>query len=154
MWPLLECLSHLITTFTTSDIDNNLCVSPFGKLVQSHSFSSSEASWNSTCSTFCLRHESINDSLSSNKRGVHPNTIFEWATHSDRSPLHHHDFMDITMLVLYFADGFIDCILTLIDQFNEFTLYSQRNENFGGDDSSLRHLANDVAWFYFVAYFC
>jgi hypothetical protein len=62
---IIKYLSHLISTLSTSDVDNTLGVRVLGKSLRDTGLTTSESSRNSASSTLNGREKGIEDSLSS-----------------------------------------------------------------------------------------
>src|SRR5690554_1443876 len=60
-------IGHLISPFTTTDIDYDICIAPTSDCVLRHSLSGTESARYRHCPTFCQGKEHIYDSLPGNK---------------------------------------------------------------------------------------
>ena len=63
----LQNLCHLVSTFSASDIDNDISVRPLGNLMLCHGLSGSESAGNGGSSAFGDWEHGINDTLSGDK---------------------------------------------------------------------------------------
>ena len=86
---LFQNLSHLISTFTASDIDDDICISPFRNLMLCHCLSGSESTWDGSSTALCNREHGIDDTLSGNKRNRCRETMMSRSWSTDRPVLSH-----------------------------------------------------------------
>jgi len=101
LWELIEYLCHLISSFTASYIDNTLRVGIFGQSLWNASFSATEGTWNSACSTEDWWVEGIKHSLSGKKWLISLELLNTWSWGSNGPEMRH------AQLLLFSIDGLI-----------------------------------------------
>lgn len=81
--------SHLVTTLTTSDIDNDITVGKLGDTLRNDSLAAAERTRDTDGTTLDTREQRIQHSLSDNERRVGGQLVCHWSGHTHRPDLHH-----------------------------------------------------------------
>ncbi len=81
---LLQNLCHLVSTLSTSDIDDDIGVRPFCDLVLCHGFSGSESAWDCSSAAFGDGEQSIQDTLTGKQRNCWLGKLVGRSRNTDR----------------------------------------------------------------------
>ena len=85
---LVQNVRHLISTLSASDIDDDIRLCPFCKLMLDHSLSASERSGHCSNTAFCDREERIDHALSCHQRHLRRKFLLIRASAAHRPLLH------------------------------------------------------------------
>ena len=132
---LVQNVCHLVSTLSTSDIYNYVCLCPLGKLVLDNCLTASERSRNCGNTTLCNREEGIYYSLSCNKRHYRWDLLYIWTSSTNR-PFLHKGKLSVTLVcgnyTYHLINGEVSC-LDLLDS----SLYTIRDHDLLGNNHSL-----------------
>ena len=84
----IENICHLISALTAADVNNNISVRPFCKLMLSYGLSASERSGNSGNASLCNRKQTVDYTLTGYKRHIRRKLFPIWSAPADRPFLH------------------------------------------------------------------
>jgi hypothetical protein len=129
---IVQNLSHLVTTLTTSDVNNTVRVGVLGKSLGNASLTATESSGNGTSTTLDSGEEGIEDTLTSSE-GVVTRKLFgdgSWVTHGPE--VRHFDFV-LSLGVFNNSDWLSHVVHTLRHHFDDSTA-----DLGGGHDTVLR----------------
>jgi len=112
LWELIQYLSHLVSSFTASDVDNTFRVGVFRKSLGNTSFTATESSWNSTSSAKYRWIKSIEYSLASKEWLTTLMFLDDWSWGSYRPHVAHLDLSLLSVDVFDDADWLTDIVLS------------------------------------------
>ena len=141
---LFQNLSHLISTFTASDIDDDICISPFRNLMLCHCLSGSKSSRDGSSTAFCDREHGIDDTLSGNKRNRCWETMMRRSRSTDRPVLSHSQLFLLSVRKFQTNQRFVNCVFTICDSDKNSSFYFRRNHTFMCDRMCLRNFCDDI----------
>jgi len=110
---IIEHFSHLVSTLSTSDVDNALRVRVLGQGLGDTGLTTPESSGNSASSTLDGGEEGIEDTLSSQKGSVSSKLLSHGSGVTDGPEVGHGEFGNFAILVLDSANGVSDAVLSL-----------------------------------------
>ena len=152
---ILKNLCHLVSTLTTADVDDDICVRPLGDLVLGHGFSGSESSRNSSSAALGNREKSIQDTLAGKKRNACRETFVGRSRHTDRPFLCKCQFFFSSVIKTNGNDGFQNRISSVRNGMDNSSVCDRRrNHGLVKDRSGFlclgdnRTCADDIAFFY------
>ena len=113
-WKLLKNLSHLVSTLTTSNINNNIGIRPLCNLMLSHRLSCSKSTRNSCGTTLCDWEQCIKNTLSCNKRLWCCIALISWSWHTNWPLLSHRQFFLCSIILNDRYNSLINGVFTII----------------------------------------
>lgn len=118
---LREYLSHLVSSFSTTHIDDTLRVGELGESLRNTSFSASKSTGDSTSSSLHRGEEGVEDSLSGEERSFSGELLDARSGESDGPEVAHGN---VLLLSLEFDgdDGLGDSVVTSGLHFHNFTV--------------------------------
>ena len=123
----LQYLSHLVSTFTAADIDDNICIGPLGDLVLGHGFSGTETTGNSGGAAFCDWEHGIQDTLTGDQRPGCRETSFGRTGNTDRPFLAQGEFLCGSVGKFQCDDRIHDRVSAVRGCFDNGSLHIRRN---------------------------
>ena len=137
-------LGHLISTLTTSDIDDDICIGPLGDLMLGHCLSGSESAWDGSSTALCDREHGINDTLSGNKWNGCRETVMRRSWCTDRPVLGHCQLFLLSVRKLQSNQRFINRVFTVCDSDKNRSFYFRRNHTFMSDRMCFRNFCDNI----------
>ena len=110
-WEFFQDFSHFISSFSTTDVDNDLTVGMFRQGLGNTSFSTSEGAGNSTGSSQNWREHGVQDSLTSNQGNISCKFFNNGSGLSDR-PFVTHLILGSNTINFEFQNFFVDVVLS------------------------------------------
>ena len=110
---LLKDLGHLISTLAAADINDNVRIAPFCKLVLCHCLTRSESAGDSRCAALCNGQNCIYYPLSCDKGPCAGQPFLTWAWSPYRPPLAKGKLLLGPLWSFYFNDCIIYSILSV-----------------------------------------
>ena len=143
---LFQNLCHFISTLTASDIDDDICIGPFGDLMLCHGLSGSESAWDGSGTALCNREHGIDDTLSGNKRDGCRKTMMcrSWST--NRPMLSHCQFFLLSVRKFQTNQRFVNCVFTVCNSHKNSSLYFRRNHTFMSDRMCFRNFCDNITY--------
>jgi hypothetical protein len=127
---IIEHFSHLISTFSTSDVDNALRVRVLGQGLRDTSLTTSESSGNSAGSSLDRGEEGIEHTLSSQKGSVSSKFLSDGSGVTHGPEVRHGEIGMLTVGVLDNTDGISDGVLVFGHHLNNSSTDTRRNHDF------------------------
>ena len=142
---LLQNLCHLVSTLSTSDIDDDIGIRPFCDLVLGHGFSGTESARDGCCAAFCDREHRIQDTLSCDQRNGCRISFQGWTRYTDRPFLCQCDLFFGAVFQFQFYNRIKDGVLSVFGSPDNRAVDIRRNHRFVYDGTGLLCLCNDCA---------
>ena len=151
---VLQNLCHLISTLAAADIDDDICIGPFGNLVLCHGLSGSKTTRNGSRTAFGNREQSVKDTLSCDKRNACRVAQMRRTRNTDRPFLSQCKLFSGSVIQLYCDNWFQNGVITVRSCLDNSSLCdTRRNHGFMEDRSSFLCLGDDRARTYYVSFF-
>ena len=139
----LQYLSHLVSTFTAADIDDDIRIGPLGDLVLGHGFSGTETTGNSGGAAFCDREHGIQDTLTGDQRFGCRETSFGRTRDTDRPFLAQRQFFCGSVIKFQCDDRIQDRVSAVSGCFDNGSLHIRRNHGLMKDTCSFLGFCDD-----------
>ncbi len=105
---LVENVRHFISAFAAADVNNDVCLSPLGKLMLGDGFSASERAGNRRNAALCNRKKRVDNALTGNKRRFGRKLLFIRPFFSYRPFLHKGNGMNLTLVIFNNRNGVLN----------------------------------------------
>ena len=102
---VIKYLSHLVSTLTTSDVDDTVGVGVLGEGLGDTGLTAAEGSWNGASSSLHSWEESVEHTLSSQERGLWSQLLGAWTWGTDRPEVRHGQVLVLSVEGLNDGDG-------------------------------------------------
>ena len=148
---ILQNLGHFISTLSTADIDDDICVRPLGDLVLGHGFSGTETTGNSGGAAFCDREHGIQDTLTCDQRPGCRETSFGRTGNTDRPFLAQGEFLCGSVGKFQCDDRIHDRVSTIRGCLDNSSLHIRRNHGSMKDTCGFLGFRDDGSSGYMIA---
>ena len=149
---LVQYVGHLVSTLAASDVNHDISLCPFCKLMLNNRLTASERSRNGSHTTFGDWEHTVNNSLSCYERLFWRKLFLIRTTFTNR-PFLHHGQLFVSVFCLQYTYNFFYGKLTGFDLF-DFTFYIWRNHNLLFHNDGLFYCTKYVSAFYFISDLC
>ena len=140
---LFQNLCHFISTFTTSDVDDNVCVRPFCNLMLCHGLSCSETTRYGSCAAFCNREHGVQNTLTCDQRFGSRKTFAGGTGNTNRPLLAEGQFLCAAVCQLKGYNRVQNRVFSIGNHFDHGSFYIWRNHGFVQDRGSFLGLCDD-----------
>ena len=148
MRELIQYFSHLVSTLTASDVNNNLCIGVLCEGLLCNGLTRSEWTRNTSCTTFCKWEEEVQNTHTCYQRSIRCILLAVWTRCSYRPLLHHLNLST----VFENANGFCYIEITRFDALDNAT-HGWRNHNFVHNGFGFLNVSNNLSTFNCSAFF-
>ena len=150
---VIKYLSHLVSTLTTSDIDDTVGVGVLGEGLRDTGLSASEGSWNGAGSSLHSWEEGVEDTLSSEEWSLGGELLSAWTWGTHRPEMGHGEVLLLSIDGLNDGHSVTDSVLALWGHLNETSigLWCSHDLMLGKeivleDASELVTTGNEITW--------
>lgn len=120
--------SHLVTTLTTTNVDNDITVGELGDTLGDDSLSTSEGTRNTDSTTLDTREQGVQHSLTDNERCVRRELLVDRSGHTDRPGVHHAVFR-LDSIELNFQQLLLDSVASRLGYAGDGTPRAGREDD-------------------------
>ena len=141
----LQNLCHLVSTFSASDIDDDISVRPLGNLMLCHGLSGSESARNGSSASFGDWKHGINDTLSGDQWNGGRETMACRAGSADWPALCHWKLFLISAGKFQCDQRLFNCVISVLHDLNYGSFQIRRNHTFMRDRVSFGYFCENIS---------